>query len=234
MVKIAVRFLAVLSIVGSAIAAGAAPADNTLTEAEQKAGWKLLFDGKTTTGWRCWKKDKISDGWQVIDGVLARVKAGGDIITVDQYENFDLQVDWKMAPAGNSGIMYLVQETGHAPYETGPEYQLLDDAHHKVAPTDLTASGACYALYPPAKGACHPVGEWNHTRILFDHRKVEHWLNGEKIVECEVGSTDWNDKVAKSKFKAWPDFAKAAKGHIDLQDHGGQVEFKNIKIRVIE
>jgi hypothetical protein len=209
-------------------------ADNTLTPEEKKQGWKLLFDGKTTEGWRGWKKEKMPDGWAVIDGMLTRTKGGGDVITVDQYENFELRVDWRLAAGGNSGIMYLVQETDHAPYETGPEYQLLDDAKHGIAKTDLTATGACYALYAPKVDAGKPIGEWNRTKIVYNHKKVEHWLNDQKIVECEIGSADWNEKVNKSKFKAWPNFAKAAKGHIDLQDHGGKVEFKNIKIRVLD
>jgi hypothetical protein len=214
-------------------AASARDGDNTLSDEEKKAGWKLLFDGKTTEGWRGWKKDKMPDGWQVIDGILTRVKGSGDVITVDQYENFELVMDWRLAVGGNSGIMYLVQETDHAPYETGPEYQLLDEAKHGITRTDPTATGACYALYPPTADAGKPIGEWNRTKIVLNHRKLEHWLNGQKIVECEIGSADWNERVQKSKFKAWANFAKATKGHIDLQDHGGKVEFKNIKILVL-
>jgi Domain of Unknown Function (DUF1080) len=214
-------------------AASVRDGDNALSDEEKKAGWKLLFDGKTTEGWRGWKKDKMPDGWQVVDGALTRVKGSGDIITVDQYENFELALDWRLAAGGNSGIMYLVQETDHAPYETGPEYQLLDEAKHGITRTDPTATGSCYALYPPAVDAGKPVGEWNRTKIVLNHRKLEHWLNGQKIVDCEIGSADWNERLAKSKFKAWPNFAKATKGHIDLQDHGGKVEFKNVKILVL-
>jgi len=214
-------------------AASVRDGDNALSDEEKKAGWKLLFDGKTTEGWRGWKKDKMPDGWQVIDGALTRVKGSGDIITVDQYENFELALDWRLAAGGNSGIMYLVQETDHAPYETGPEYQLLDEAKHGITRTDPTATGSCYALYPPSADAGKPIGEWNRTKIVLNHRKLEHWLNGQNIVECEIGGADWNERVAKSKFKAWPNFAKATKGHIDLQDHGGKVEFKNIKILVL-
>jgi len=223
-------------IAASAILCAAASArdgDNVLTDEEKKVGWKLLFDGKTAEGWRGWKKDKMPDGWQVIDGALTRVKGSGDIITVDQYENFELALDWRLAAGGNSGIMYLVQETDHAPYETGPEYQLLDEAKHGITRTDPTATGSCYALYPPAADAGKPIGEWNRTKIVLNHRKLEHWLNGQKIVDCEIGSADWNERVAKSKFKAWPNFAKATKGHLDLQDHGGKVEFKNVKILVL-
>ena len=218
-----------------ALAALSSPeADNTLTDEEKKAGWKLLFDGKSSDGWRGWKKDKLPDGWQVIDGALTRIKGGGDLITVDQYENFELKIDWRLAQGGNSGILYLVQETDHAPYETGPEYQLLDEVKHGIGKCDPTATGACYALYPPTRDAGSPIGEWNRTKIVLNHKKIEHWLNDQKIVECEIGSADWNDKVAKSKFKAWANFAKAPKGYIDLQDHGGKVEFKNIKIKVLD
>jgi hypothetical protein len=208
--------------------------DNTLTEEEKKAGWKLLFDGKSPEGWRGYKKDKFPDGWKVIDGALVRVSGGGDIVTLEQYENFDLQIDWRITEGSNSGVMYRVQETEKTPYMTGPEIQILDDEHHKVPKTGLTATGSCYALYPPTKDAVKAIGEWNRFRIVVNHGRVEHWLNGEKIVQYEIGSDDWEKKVAASKFKEWHGFAKSPKGHIDLQDHGGRVEFKNIKIRVLE
>jgi hypothetical protein len=212
----------------------AAADDNTLTEEEKKAGWRLLFDGKTSTGWRGYKKDKFPDGWKIQDGMMSRVTGGGDIVTVDQYENFELLVDWKITEGSNSGVMFRVQETEKSPYMTGPEIQILDDDHHKVPHTGLTATGSCYALYPPTKDAVKPIGEWNRFRIVMNHNKGEVWLNGEKIVEYEIGSPDWNKKVEGSKFKEWGSFAKSAKGYIDLQDHGGRVDFKNIKIKVLD
>jgi hypothetical protein len=212
---------------------GLAAEDNTLSDEEKKAGWKLLFDGKTSDGWRGYKKDKFPDGWKVQDGMISRVTGGGDIVTVDQYESFELLIDWRITEGSNSGVMYRVQETEKTPYMTGPEIQILDDDKHKVSKTSLTATGSCYALYPPTKDAVKPIGEWNRFRILLNHNKAEHWLNGEKICQYEVGSEEWNKKVEGSKFKEWTGFAKSSKGYIDLQDHGGRVDFKNIKIRVL-
>jgi hypothetical protein len=208
--------------------------DNTLTEDEKKAGWKLLFDGKTTEGWKGYRKDKMPDGWQVIDGVLTRATGGGDICTIEEFADFELQADWKISPGGNSGIMYRVAETHGAPYETGPEYQVLDDEKHGDGKNPLTAAGSIYAVYPPAKKVVKPVGEWNHTKIVLKGPHVEHWLNNEKICEAEIGSEDWNTRVAKSKWAKVTSYAKETKGHIDLQDHGNKVEFKNIKILVLK
>lgn len=204
---------------------------NELTAAEKKAGWKLLFDGKTTDGWRGYKKDRMPDGWKVENGALVRVSGGGDIVTTEQFDNFELSLEWKIAPGGNSGIMYRVSESEGAPYMTGPEMQVLDNSKHADGKNPLTSAGACYALYPPPKDVTRPVGEWNRARILVNGNKVEHWLNGEKLVAYEIGSEDWNRKIAASKFKSWARFGKEPKGHICLQDHGDRVEYRSIKIR---
>ncbi len=212
-----------------------APAqDNTLTDEEKKAGWKLLFDGKTTEQWRGWKKDKFPDGWKAIEGALVREKGGGDILTIEQFDNFEFATDWKVAAGGNSGIMYRVAESESAPYLTGPECQVLDDAKHPDGKNPKTSSGSLYAVYEPSKVVVKPAGEWNRAKIVCNGKKIEHWLNGEKIVDCEVGSEDWNKRVAASKWKGAAKYAQLAKGHIDLQDHGDRVEFKNIKIREIK
>lgn len=217
--------------------ATATQANNTLTAAEKAQGWKLLFDGKTTTGWRGYKKKAMPDKWKVIDGALVlkpkEGKTGGDIVTDDQYESFELSLEWKISPGGNSGVMYHVVEKYPAPYETGPEYQLLDNKRHPDGRSPLTAAASCYALYAPSRDVTKPVGQWNQTRLIVNGRHVEHWLNGQKVVEYELGSPDWQQRVMKSKFKAWPDFGKASKGYIDLQDHGGEVAFRNIKVRVL-
>ena len=212
----------------------AAAQDNTLTEEEKKAGWKLLFDGKTTEGWKGYKKDKVSDGWKVVDGALVTKGKSGDICTVEEFQDFELQIDWKISPGGNSGIMYRVAETRGAPYETGPEYQVLDDDKHGDGKNPLTSAGSIYAVYPPAKKVVKPVGEWNHTKIVLKGNHVEHWLNGEKVCEAEIASEDWNARVAKSKWAKVSSYAKETKGKIDLQDHGDAVEFKNIKILVLK
>jgi len=178
--------------------ASALPNVNKLTDAEKAAGWKLLFDGKTTAGWRNFKKPEISAGWQVIDGALARVdKSAGDIITVDQYDNFILELDYKVPAHANSGIMYRVTEDqARAPF-TGVELQILDNTDPKG---DSQKSGWAYALYQPPTDpktgkpidATKPVGEWNHIKLVCKGQHVEHWMNGVKYCEYEIGSDDWN------------------------------------------
>jgi hypothetical protein len=212
-----------------------ATADNTLTAKEKADGWKLLFDGKTTTGWRVYQKQGTPEGWKAVDGVLTRVDKEGDLITADQYENFELTIDWKIPEGANSGIFFHGVEKDGAPiYYSAPEYQLLDDDKHpdgKNGPTHQC--GANYDLIAPSKKLCKPVGEWNTTRIVVHGPHVEHWLNGEKIVEYELWSDAWKELVAKSKFAKWPDYGIAKKGYIGLQEHGFKVEFKNIKVKVL-
>jgi len=222
-------FCAALLLAAAPLAAQAA---NTLTPREKAAGWKLLFDGRTTAGWRGYRKPALPAGWQVRDGALTRVAPAGDIVTADRYGDFDLEFDWKIAPGGNSGVMYHVTEAGAEPYETGPEYQLLDDARFRPDGLSLLESaGSCYDLYPIPRHLEHPAGEWNHSRLRVEHDHVTHWLNGVKAAEYTLGSPDWDRRVAASKFKAWPGFGKASRGYIDLQDHGFEVAFRNLKIR---
>lgn len=209
------------------VASAADPALNTLTPEEQQAGWKLLFDGKTTDGWRNYKSKTISDGWQVIDGALTRVKTAGDIVTVDQYDNFELSLEYKISRAGNSGIMFHVTEDFPNPWQTGPEVQILDNKEG----ADPQKSGWLYQLYKADTDAAKPAGQWNQVRILITPKKCEVYMNGVKYYEFVIGSQDWNDRVAKSKFKDMPKFGKATKGYIDLQEHPGEVAFRNIKIR---
>ncbi len=227
------RSVAPLVIVAGLLAtplAGQAPA--ALTAQEQAQGWRLLFDGRTTAGWRGYRKAELPTGWQVRDGALTRVASAGDIVTTEKYASFDLTWDWKIAPGGNSGVLYHVTEAGEAPYFSGPEYQLLDDRRFRPdGQSLLTSAGACYGLYPIPRHLAHPAGEWNHSRLLVDHGHVTHWLNGVKAAEYTIGSPDWDRRVAASKFKQWPEFGKAATGFIDLQDHGAEVAFRNMKIR---
>ncbi len=204
---------------------------NTLSPAEAAAGWRLLFDGTTTAGWRNYMTDGISGGWQVDAGALTMVGGGGDIITRQEFESFELQLEWKISPKGNSGIMYHVIEGPAATYMTGPEMQVLDNAGHGNGLDPLTSAGACYGLYKPIEDATKPVGEWNAVRLIVDRGHAEHWLNGVKLCEYNLWSADWNKRVADSKFGEWSLFGDAKRGHIALQDHGDRVAYRNIKLR---
>ena len=208
-------------------------APNTLTAAERAAGWRLLFDGTTTTGWRGYHMTTMPSGWQAVAGNLTRVSPAADIITVDQYASFELSIEWQISPKGNSGIMYRVTEADSDSYQTGPEMQVLDDAGQHDGLSRLTAAGAVYGLYPAPEGLVRPVGQWNQVRIEVKGDSVQHWLNGVLVAEYVLGSPDWNARVAKSKFAQWSGFGKAKKGHIALQDHDAWVAYRNIKIRVL-
>jgi len=203
------------------------------TSAEQSDDWRSLFDGATTNGWRGYGRRDMPGGWRVVDGALTRVGDAGDIITADQFANFELTLEWKIAPGGNSGIFYRVIEGPERTYHSGPEMQVLDDARHADGKTRLTAAGALYGLYPAPPGVAKPAGEWNAARIVANGAHVEHWLNGVKVVDCELWGPEWERLVAGSKFREWPTFARARKGHIALQDHGDWVAYRNIKIKVL-
>jgi Domain of Unknown Function (DUF1080) len=206
---------------------------NTLTAAERSAGWRLLFDGKTTAGWRGYKQDSAPPGWQVVDGALTRVNSAGDIVTRDKFRNFELTLEWNIAAGGNSGIFYRGSEDDDAIYWNAPEMQVLDDAGHVDGKSRLTAAGAAYDVYPSPAGVVKPAGEWNQVRLVVKGKHVEHWLNGVKMVEYEFGSPDWTAKVKASKFAGHPHYGRNATGYIGLQDHGDKVAYRNIKIRVL-
>lgn len=206
---------------------------NTLTDEERAAGWQLLFDGTTTNGWRGYMMDAMPDGWQVVDGALVRTGPTRDIITTETFRNFELSVDWKVDPGGNSGIFYRAIEGPEQIYHGAPEMQVLDDEAHADGASQLTASGSNYALHPAPRGIVKPAGEWNTARVVVDGNHVEHWLNGQKLLEYELHSADWKRRVAESKFAEWPEYGMAEEGHIGLQEHGDRVAFRNIKVRVI-
>lgn len=223
-----------LALAAALFAGGAMAAtpDNALSAAEKKAGWKLLFDGKDLKGWRGFKTAAPDKGWTVKDGVLGPdPKTSKDVISVGEYENFELKFDWRISPQGNSGVMYHVVEKGDETYESGPEYQILDNAH--PTPPDQKAA-SLFALVAPSKDATKAPGAWNEGRIVVDHGKVQHWLNGEKVAEYDLNSPELKAKIAASKFKLWPQFAASPTGHIALQCHGDPVGFRNIKIRVLK
>jgi 3-keto-disaccharide hydrolase len=217
----------------SAAAPAGGGALNTLTAAERAAGWRLLFDGRTTDGWRGFKKRAVPSGWQVVDGALTRTGDGGDLVTTQTFKNFELTLEWKVAPGGNSGIFYRASEDDDEIYWTAPEMQVLDDARHPDGKSRLTAAGSDYALYPAPAGIVKPAGEWNQVRIIVNGRHVEHWLNGVRVVQYELWSPDWEVKVAGSKFAPHPHYGRNTEGYIGLQDHGDWVAFRNIKIKVL-
>jgi hypothetical protein len=215
-----------------------ATAPNTLTAAESKEGFKLLFDGKTVDQWRGFRMPTLPENWGAVDGTLTltNMRRPPDIITIEEFTDFDFRFDWKLGeiPAGsNSGVMFYVTEEGQATYHTGPEYQILDNARHPDGKNPLTTAGACYALYPPTRDVTRPIGEWNESRILINKGKVQHWLNGEKVVEYDMNSDEWKAKVLGSKFKEWPGFGVSRKGHLALQQHGGPVAYRNLRIRTL-
>lgn len=218
-----------LGLVIAALATGAFAADNTLTADEKAAGWTLLFDGKSTDGWRGFKRPGPAPGWRAEGGVLTLdPKVARDIMTKDQFGSFELSFEWRIGAKGNSGVMFHVIEVGDQTYESGPEYQVLDNSRGEPP---LEQAGALYALYPPVQDATKPVGQFNQARLIVNHGKVQHWLNGVKVAEYDMGSEDFKAKVAASKFKRWPQFASSPTGHIALQNHGDDVAYRNLKIR---
>ena len=199
----------------------------------QTSAWRPLFDGKSTAGWRGYKQQQMPAGWSVIDGALTRGGKAGDIVSVDQFGDFELTLEWKIAPGANSGLFYRVVETpDDGPmWQVAPEYQLIDDRGYKGPLKDTQKTAANYDLQPPARDATKPAGEWNITRIVVNGSRVEHWLNGVAIVKYELWTDEWKALVAKSKFKDYPQYARARRGHIGIQDHGDWAAFRNIRIR---
>ena len=197
-----------------------------------------LFDGKTLTGWHAFNKTGEVKNWKVEDGAMvcqgaAKDAHGGDIVTDKEFENFELSWEWKVDKGSNSGVMYHVIESAKykAPYETGPEYQVIDDIGFPEKLQNWQMAGADYAMTPAnEKKVLKPVGEWNSSKIIYNKGHVEHWLNGEKIVEFDRNSDDWKTKRITGKWKDYPDYASVSKGHIALQDHGNKAYFKNITI----
>ena len=201
--------------------------------AVQQPEGKPLFDGRTTAGWHGYKQKTMPEGWRVVDGALTRVGKGGDIVSDQEFENFELTLEWKIAPGGNSGVFYRVVERDEDTemWMAAPEYQLIDDRGYPepLKPTQKTAAN--YDLQPPGRDATRPAGTWNTTRILVNGAHVEHWLNGQLIVSYDLWTDEWTKLVAVSKFKDHPQYARARKGRIGLQDHGDAASFRNIRIR---
>ncbi|MFL5571938.1 MAG: DUF1080 domain-containing protein [Gemmatimonadaceae bacterium] len=206
-----------------------------LTAEQSAAGWRSLFDGTSTAAWRGYRQQTMPAGWQIVDGVLTKSGPVGDILTKDQFGNFQLAFDWKLSPGGNAGVFYRGTEEYDHIYWSAPEYQLLDDAGHPDGQSRLTSAGADYGLYPAPAGVVKPADQWNSTLIVANGNTIQHWLNGQKLLEYEVGSPDWDAKVKASKFVAYPNYGKAAKGYIAIQgDHDGTLSIRNVRIRELK
>jgi Domain of Unknown Function (DUF1080) len=214
--------LATLGLMAGAIASAA----------DTPGPWHSLLEDHSASAWRGWKETGLPAGWHVIGGVLSKDGAVDDLVTTQNYGNFELELEWKIGKAGNSGVFYRgTREYDHI-YWSAPEYQLLDDANTEDGKSRLTAAGSDYALYPAPAGVVRPYDQWNKTRIVVKGSHVEHWLNGKKILEYEFGGAEWKAKVAASKFAAYPHYGLAATGLIGLQgDHPGALAVRRIRIR---
>lgn len=233
--------LAVLALVapvtGSAQGASSAPsaAANTLTAAERAAGWRLLFDGTSMSAWRGYQQDAMPPEWMAVDGTLTKIRNTNDIVTREQFGDFELLIEWKVAARGNAGIFYRATEAETKVYWSAPEYQLAEDSLTPDSRNMLTAVAAVYGFYPSKRGVAKAAGEWNSTRIVAKGAHVEHWLNGQLIAQYELGSPDWTEKFKASKFAPYPEWGRAKRGYIAIQgDHNGALSLRNIKIRELK
>ena len=222
--------------VGSSQTPEPPPPANTLSARERAEGWKLLFDGKSlTTHWRAYKADTIGPAWRIVDSILTKTRPGDDIVTREQFADFEFAFEWKVSPAGNAGVFYRGQETESKIYWTTIEFQLADDSLTRDSRNPLTSAGAAYGLYPPPRGVAKFAGNWNKSRIVAKGNHVEHWMNGQKTLEFEIGSPDWMARFDSSKFKPYANWGRHKSGVIGIQgDHGGSLELKNLKIRVLK
>jgi Domain of Unknown Function (DUF1080) len=217
-------------------------APNTLTDAQKSEGWQLLFDGATKKGWHVYNNKSDGSAWKVADGALYldtakkkdwQVQGGGDIVTDEEYDNFHFKVDWKVAPKGNSGIIFYIKED--AKYEhtwhTGPEMQVLDNAGHSDANINKHRAADLYDLIASSPETVKPAGEWNHVEIISQNGNLEFHLNGTKVLQTTMWDDNWKQMIAGSKFKPRADFGTYKKGRIGLQDHGDLIMYRNIMIK---
>ena len=219
----------VLSAIGAVVTSLAVA---MTTRAAAPSGWRVLFDGKSLDAWRGYKGEAVPTGWHIADGTLTKETPVADTVSKDQFGDFELELEWKIGEAGNSGILYRGTEEYEHIYWSAPEYQLLDDAKASDSTSRLTCTGAAYGIYPSPEGHLKPVGEWNKSRIVARGAHIEHWLNDFKLLEYELWSPDWEARVKASKFADWPHYGRSKKGHIALQgDHNGVLAFRNIRIR---
>ena len=211
----------------AASSAATTPASSSSAQGE----WRSLID-PTMSAWRGYKEQGMPAGWKVANGVVSKVEKTNDIVTRDQFDDFELEWEWKIHEGGNAGVFYRGTEEFEKIYFTAPEYQLLDDANAPDGKSRLTSAAANYALYPAPAGVVKAADQWNSSRIVARGPRVEHWLNGQKVVEYESGSADWEAKVKASKFATWPKYGRITKGHIGVQgDHAGELAIRNMRIR---
>jgi len=220
---------------------------NVLSEAEKAAGWELLFDGRTLDGWHTYNKDEIGSSWVIEEDAIHlkadqrdengwQVADGGTIVYDEEYEDFELRLEWRISACGNSGIMYHVVESAeyNVPYATGPEMQILDNTCHPDAKIETHRAGDLYDIQASKHVTVKPAGEWNSIRIRIDNGQLEHWQNGRKVVATELWTEEWYRMLKNSKWKDYPDFGESRTGKIALQDHGDPVWFRNIKVRRLD
>ena len=228
-----VALLAACGGTGEAPAADstAAPSPAASTAAVD-TNWVSLFDGASLSGWHLFRKEgQPVEGWTVQDSALVRTGPGGDLVTDKEYGNFELALEWKVQKGGNSGIFFRIDPKAEVTYLSAPEMQVLDDAAHKDGGDRLTSAGANYALHPAPAGAAKPAGEWNAVRLVAIGNHVEHWLNGQRIISYEIGSPDWEQRRAASKFAKEAAYGRMTSGLIGLQDHGDSVWYRNVRLR---
>jgi hypothetical protein len=203
--------------------------------ANNSSSWRPLTGDEFAAVWRGYRSDSLPGAWHMAGDTLTKSVGTDDLITREPYGDFELELDWKLSSGGNAGIFYRATEEYDHIYWSGPEYQLLDDAGHPDGRSRLTAAGSAYGLYPSEAGIVKGAGEWNSTRIVVRGAQVEHWLNGEKLLEYELWSPAWQERVAKSKFSEWRDYGRARSGYIGIQgDHDGELSLRNIRIRALD
>jgi hypothetical protein len=205
---------------------------------KKESGFVPLTGNDGRQHWSGYGLDKAEDtwppNWEFVDGVLHAKGGGADLKTREQYGDFDLRFEWKVPPGANSGVMYRVSQENDPAYYTGPEYQIVDNARHADGANPVTSAASVYGLYPPSKDVTKPAGGWNDARIVVSKNHVEHYLNGKKVAEYDLGSADWKKRVAASKFAAWKKFGTNQRGHVVLQDHGDQVWYRNVRIKSLD
>jgi hypothetical protein len=222
------------SAAASSLAQNSISASSLVQASENSAAgpWRPLFDGKSLAGWHNFKTPGApATGWSAIDGVLVRTGDGGDLVTDREYANYEFELEWKVGPRGNSGVIYRIDPTADVTYTSGPELQILDNDRHPDGKNALTSAGANYALHAAPAGVVKPANSWNAIRLVVNGQHVEHWLNGAKVVQYELGSADWEARRTSSKFANSNTYGRATRGFIALQDHGDRVEFRNIRLR---